>query len=31
MLVSLYLIDNKELVGIFGHDDTTDVTADERK
>lgn len=31
MLVPLYLIDNRELLGIFGHDDTTDVTVDERK
>ncbi|KAI0102846.1 dipeptidyl peptidase III [Nemania sp. FL0031] len=29
MLVSLYLIDNKELLSIFGHDDTTAITADD--
>ncbi|KEY73545.1 hypothetical protein S7711_03704 [Stachybotrys chartarum IBT 7711] len=29
MLVPLYLIDNKELLAIFEHDDTTKITADE--
>lgn len=31
MLVPLYLIDNRELLAIFGLDDTTDDSVDERK
>lgn len=31
ILVSEYLMDNKELLAIFGYTDTSDITADERK
>ena len=30
MLVALYLISNKELLFIFGYDDTTEITPDDR-
>lgn len=30
ILMSEYLMDNKELLGIFGYTDTSDITADER-
>ena len=31
MLIPLYLIDNKELLSIFGYDDSTEITADDRE
>ena len=30
ILISEYLMDNKELLDIFGYTDTSDITADER-
>ena len=30
ILMSEYLMDNKELLDIFGYTDTSDITADER-